>query len=95
MWLIFTNCRRLLLAHFSRNLARPSIEPRANQIFVPLLSIVEDDDAREELRNFARQCNEQRANQRRETEPDEMIWVPLDDGDAGKGFEGLTSALRR
>ena len=34
-----------------------SIEPRLNQIFVPLLSIIEDNKAREELREIARQYN--------------------------------------
>ncbi len=34
-----------------------TIEPRLNQIFVPLLSIIEDNRAREELREIARQYN--------------------------------------
>ena len=34
-----------------------SIEPRLNQIFVPLLSIIEDAQAREALRGVARQYN--------------------------------------
>jgi hypothetical protein len=33
------------------------IEPRLNQIFVPLLSIIEDEDARRDLREFARRYN--------------------------------------
>jgi hypothetical protein len=33
-----------------------SVEPRLNQIFVPLLSIIEDPKAQEEIRAVARQC---------------------------------------
>jgi hypothetical protein len=36
-----------------------SIEPRLNQIFVPLLSIIEDTKAREELRELARRYNKE------------------------------------
>jgi hypothetical protein len=38
----------------SESLVDRSIEPRLNQIFVPLLSIIEDDKAREALRELAR-----------------------------------------
>lgn len=41
----------------SETLVDRSIEPRLNQIFVPLLSIIEDIQAREELREVARQYN--------------------------------------
>jgi len=34
-----------------------AIEPRLNQVFVPLLSIIEDQKAREDLRSLARQIN--------------------------------------
>ena len=34
-----------------------TIEPRLNQIFVPLLSIIEDPKAREDLKELARQYN--------------------------------------
>ena len=56
---------KLLLFRF-RNLSRcrpveglvdKSIEPRLNQVFVPLLSIVEDPKAREEMRALARKYN--------------------------------------
>lgn len=56
---------KLLLFRF-RNLRRRApteelvdrtIEPRLNQIFVPLLSIIEDPGAREDLRELARQYN--------------------------------------
>lgn len=36
-----------------------SLEPRLNQIFVPLLSIVFDSKAREELRSVAKQCQKE------------------------------------
>ena len=36
-----------------------SIEPRLNQIFVPLLSIIDDPQARDDLRNLARQYNKE------------------------------------
>ncbi len=41
-----------------------SIEPRLNQIFVPLLSIIEDAKARDDLRELARQINRQLVDDR-------------------------------
>src|SRR3989454_1916514 len=41
----------------SEDLVDRTIEPRLNQIFVPLLSIIEDADAREELRELTRRYN--------------------------------------
>jgi hypothetical protein len=38
------------------DLADPTLEPRINQIFVPLLSIIDDPKAREDLRAMAQQC---------------------------------------
>lgn len=48
----FKNLRRRLP---SEELVDRTIEPRLNQIFVPLLSIVEDEAIRQELRDLARQ----------------------------------------
>jgi len=56
---------KLLLFRFrNRNKAQilpelsdASLEPRLNQIFVPLLSIIDDQDARENLREMARTYN--------------------------------------
>jgi hypothetical protein len=36
-----------------------SIEPRLAQVFVPLLSVIEDAGAREELRKVARECHKE------------------------------------
>lgn len=41
----------------SESLVDRNIEPRLNQIFVPLLSIIEDERAREDLRDLARRYN--------------------------------------
>ena len=41
----------------SEKLVDRSIEPRLNQIFVPLLSIIDDENALKEVRNFARDYN--------------------------------------
>jgi hypothetical protein len=41
-----------------------SIEPRLNQIFVPLMSIIEDEKARADLRELARQYNSELAAER-------------------------------
>ena len=45
-------------------LADPSVEPRLNQIFVPLLSIIEAQAAREELRRLVRGYNEEIISER-------------------------------
>ena len=63
---------QLLLFRF-RNLGRckvmpelvdRSLEPRLNQIFVPLLSIVSDPKARDELRAVAKQCQNELVSER-------------------------------
>lgn len=40
-----------------KDLVDPAIEPRLNQIFVPLLSIIEDSQAKKDLKDVARQYN--------------------------------------
>ncbi len=41
-----------------------ALEPRINQIFVPLLSIIQDEKAREELRAVAHQCQREMVSER-------------------------------
>jgi hypothetical protein len=41
------------------NLADRTIEPRLNQVFIPLLSVIEDEKARAELKNIAREYHKQ------------------------------------
>ncbi len=63
---------KLLLFRFRTLNKRPalaqlvdrSLEPRLNQIFVPLLSIIEDDTAREDLRLVAHQCQRELVSER-------------------------------
>jgi hypothetical protein len=43
----------------TENLVDRAIEPRLNQIFVPLLSIIEDPQARDDLRELARRYNQE------------------------------------
>lgn len=50
--------------HAQESLVDRSIEPRLNQIFVPLLSIIEDTKAREELRELARGYNKELITER-------------------------------
>lgn len=51
---------RNLTAHQAQpQLADRSIEPRLNQIFIPLLSIIKDEKAREDIRELARSYNRQ------------------------------------
>lgn len=63
---------KLLLFRF-RNLGKPrihaelvdkTIEPRLNQVFVPLLSIIQDPKAREDLRALARRYNQEIVSER-------------------------------
>jgi hypothetical protein len=49
--------RNLHRRQASEELVDRTIEPRLNQIFVPLLSIIEDPRAREDLRELARKYN--------------------------------------
>ncbi len=63
---------KLLLFRFRNLKKRPaleslvdrSLEPRLNQIFVPLLSIIEDPKAQERLRAVARQCQREMVAER-------------------------------
>jgi hypothetical protein len=63
---------KLLLFRFRNLKKRPalahlvdrSLEPRLNQIFVPLLSIIEDPSAQDELRAIARQCQRELITER-------------------------------
>lgn len=63
---------KLLMFRFKNLHKRPalarlvdrSLEPRINQIFVPLLSIIEDEDARLELRAVAHQCQREIVSER-------------------------------
>ena len=49
--------RNLHKREAAESLVDRTIEPRLNQIFVPLLSIIEDQKAREDLRDLARNYN--------------------------------------
>jgi len=53
--LLLFRFRHLHKVGASEELVDRSIEPRISQIFVPLLSIIRDEDAREQLREVARQ----------------------------------------
>ena len=55
--LLLFRFRNLNKRKIVEDLVDRSIEPRLNQIFVPLLSIIKDAQAREELRQLARQYN--------------------------------------
>ncbi len=55
--LLMFRIRNLKKCSASPELVDREIEPRLNQVFVPLLSIVEDDDTRAELRELARRYN--------------------------------------
>jgi hypothetical protein len=55
--LLLFRFRNLHKRQASEDLVDRTIEPRLNQIFVPLLSIIEDPDARAELRELARRYN--------------------------------------
>ncbi len=55
--LLLFRFRNLNKRHIVEDLVDRRIEPRLNQIFVPLLSIIKDNQSREELRGLARQYN--------------------------------------
>jgi len=52
-----------------------SIEPRLNQIFIPLLSVIEDEQAKEEIRSVAREYNRQFVAERGMTTEAEVLGV--------------------
>ena len=57
----FSNLHR---CYASADLVDPTLEPRLNQIFVPLLSIVTDDSSREKLKAAARHCQREMVSER-------------------------------
>jgi hypothetical protein len=55
--LLLFRFRNLNKASITESLVDRTIEPRLNQIFAPLLSIIEDEKAREDLQGLAREYN--------------------------------------
>jgi hypothetical protein len=62
--LLLFRFRTLRRQSASENLVDRSIEPRLNQIFVPLLSIIKDEKARADLKELARQYNREMVAER-------------------------------
>lgn len=62
--LLLFRFRNLHKRKASESLVDRSIEPRLNQIFVPLLSIIDDEKAREELKQLARNYNRDLVSER-------------------------------
>lgn len=62
--LLLFRFRTLAKCHIDESLADRNIEPRLNQIFMPLLSIIEDDEVREELRRVLREYHADMVNDR-------------------------------
>ncbi|MHB8522084.1 MAG: hypothetical protein ACYDH9_15165, partial [Limisphaerales bacterium] len=56
--------RNLHKPKITESLVDRSIEPRLNQIFVPLLSIIEDKEAQQSLKDVARQYHREMVNER-------------------------------
>ena len=57
--LLLFRFRNLHLVKTSESLVDRSIAPRLNQVFVPLLSIIDDEDARAQMRELARRYNQE------------------------------------
>ena len=77
-------------------LADPSVEPRLNQIFVPLLSIIENTAAREELRSLVRGYNQEIVTERGmaiEGQLTVIIKDMLDNGDSRLSIKDITDAF--
>jgi hypothetical protein len=62
--LLLFRFRNLNKHQLSESLVDRSIEPRLNQIFAPLLSIIDDSEVRKSLRELARQYNRELVNDR-------------------------------
>ena len=62
--LLLFRFKNLDKCHVSPALVDRTLEPRLNQIFVPLLSIVKDEEAREKLKQVARQCQREMISER-------------------------------
>jgi hypothetical protein len=93
---------KLLLFRFRNLNKRPalaelvdrSLEPRINQIFVPLLSIIDDENARLELRAVAHQCQREMVSERSLGTEAQVIEVMQDllvlDGDRPLAIKEIT-----
>lgn len=85
---------RLLLFRFRNrnkhriveNLIDRSIEPRLNQIFIPLLSIIEDANARQDLRDLARGYNREMVTDRGMDTEAQVLQVIHDLREAGESL---------
>lgn len=71
-----------------------TLEPRINQIFVPLLSIIEDENARSKLRAVAHQCQREMMSERNQGAEAQVLKVIQDllvlDGDTPLAIKGIT-----
>jgi hypothetical protein len=74
--LLMFRFRNLKIQRADSNLVDRSIEPRLNQIFVPLLSVIEDENIRAEIRDIAKEYSREMVSEREmeaETEVLEII----------------------
>src|SRR5690349_18954736 len=75
-------------------LVDPTLEPRINQIFVPLLSIIEDENARLQLRAVAHQCQREMVSERSLSTEAQVLEVIQDllvlDGDQQVSIKNIT-----
>ena len=73
--LLMFRFRNLGKRKLDASLVDRSIEPRLNQIFIPLLSVIEDEQAKEEIRSIAREYNRQFVAERGMTTEAEVLGV--------------------
>lgn len=92
--LLMFRFRNLNKREATESLVDRSIEPRLNQIFIPLLSIIDDAQARDDLRELARQYNRDLLAERgmdMEAQILEIIRDLLASGEARPSIKDITS----
>jgi hypothetical protein len=92
--LLLFRFRTLMKVQTDERFVDRSIEPRLNQVFVPLLSIIDDPDAREDVRELARRYNAEMISDRgMDTEAQllEVIREVLASGEPSPSINAITS----
>ncbi|MBI5450146.1 MAG: hypothetical protein HY940_02200 [Gammaproteobacteria bacterium] len=73
--LLMYRFRNLFHVHINKELVDPSLSPRLNQILVPLLSIVEDDKIRAEIRAAAQELETELRAEKSSTSEGELLAI--------------------
>jgi len=93
--LLLFRFRNLHLVKTSEALVDRSIAPRLNQVFVPLLSIIDDEDAQAQMRELARRYNQEMIIDRAMDHEARVLEIIRDLGESGEAKLSMKEITER